>query len=153
MQNTIIRYYYKEVRFLAKELSKSGLPKKLIKAVKAGDEDKFCEIVDEFQEDLHGPWAEICDFYEEYERDGCPEIFDEAGYKRFCYDPKEIAPDAIIVLLILSENSVTENDLFYDRKIFSDALEKYGYTEIVNYMKTISSIGDIQDIFGAYNKE
>ena len=153
MQNTIIRYYYKEVRFLAKELSKSGLPKKLFKAIKAGNEEKFLEIANEFQEDLHGPWAEMRDFYEEYERDGCPEIFDEACHKRFCYDPEEIAPDAIIVLLIFSEYDVTEKDLFFDRKIFIDALEKYGYTEIANYMKTNSSIGDIEDLFSAYNKD
>lgn len=150
---TIIKYYYKEVKFLANELSKCGLPKKLLEALKAGNEEKFFEIANEFQEDLHSSWGDIQDFYEDYIRDGCPEIFDEAGHKRFCYDPEEIAPDAIIVLLIFSEYDVTEKDLFFDRKIFIDALEKYGYTEIVNYMKTNSDIGDYEDLFRAYNKD
>lgn len=153
MQNIIIKYFYKEIKVLTKALTENGLPKKLFEAAKAKKESEVWKISSKFQME-DSLWYPLSVFYRDFESEHCPEIFDEEGDKRFVYDPKEISPEALYTLIALSSSTVTERDLFLDKKIFINVLREYNYTEIANEMeKYLCRVNGLQSLVNAYYSE
>lgn len=143
MHNRTIKHYYREIKFLAAEIGRIGLPKKFIEAAKKRDTYKMEEIFKEFKKDNPELWKRVNDFYE---RCVYKIFYNDGGY---VYDPDEIDPINLCIIFAMSDFEMDETILFENWNVFQEAFRKKGYNNIANYLDK-TSISTFNDLIQAY---
>ena len=145
--------YADKIRKLTKELEKLDAPKIFFKFAKGKTTDEMEKFVEEFKENHPSHvWEEMETLFFDYEQDQRPEIFhvdgsmEEYSEDTVLYNPEEINPASLIILMALSEERMDDMDLFAETGIedypFGNLAKGYvdGSVEAWIAINTISTI-------------
>ena len=143
MHNQTIKHYYGEIKFLAAEIERLGLPIKFIEAAKKQDKHKMEVIFEEFTKNNPELWKRLNAFYE---RCIYKIFYNNGGY---VYDPDEIDPVNLCIIFAMSDFEMDETIIFEKWNVFQEAFRKRGYNNIANYLNK-SSISTFNDLIQAY---
>ncbi len=145
--------YADKIRGLTKELEKLDAPKIFFEFAKGKTTDEMEKFVEEFKENHPSHvWEEMEALFFYYELDQKPEIFhvgenmEEDSEDTVLYNPEEINPASLIILMALSEYRMDDVDLFAETGIedypFGNLVKGYVEESIEAWIaeNTISSI-------------
>ena len=111
--------YADKIRDLTKELEKLDAPKIFFEFAKGKTTEEMEKFIKEFKEDHPSHmWEEMEALFFDYVQDQTPEIFhadgsmDEYSDDTVLYNPEEINPASLIILMALSEGRMDDVDLF-----------------------------------------
>lgn len=149
MSSEKVKYFYEEIKLITEGISKTDLSEKLIEAAKEQDLEKMKSISRQFKKDNLELWGRMSLFYKEYCEEGLHIFYYEMEYDGlYPYNPEEIDPRNLIVLMALSESCLDETDLFANWRDFKFCLSNRGYKEIAMQME-LTSISDLEDLMAA----
>ena len=143
-----IKYFYEEIYLITAGIGKTDLSEKLIEAAKEENLDKMKSITRQFKKDNLELWRRMALFYEEYCKEKINIFYEEDDEDWYLYNPDDIEPIDLIVLMALSEKRVDEVDLFYDWTQLQPALENRGYKNIAENMneRAINNLYSLMDV-------
>lgn len=116
--------YADKIRDFTKELEKLDAPKIFFEFAKGKNTEEMEKFVKEFKENHPSHmWKEMEEFFFDYEQDQKPEIFHAYGTTEedlentVLYNPEEINPASLIILMALSKDRMDDVDLFAETGI------------------------------------
>ena len=153
--------YADKIRDLTKELEKLDAPKIFFEFAKGKTTEEMKKFVKEFKENHPSHvWEEMEALFFDYEQDQKPEIFHVDGTTEenledtVLYNPKEINPASLIILMALSKDRMDDVDLFAETDIedypFGNLVKGY-VDESVEEWISLDLISNINSFVKAVN--
>jgi len=146
-----VKYFYKEIEYVATTIWRLSLTYILIEAAKQQDLEKMNIIVEEFKKHHYVFLDKMSELYNDYESENWPTIFGESD-EYYNYDSSKIHPISIICLCALSNTVMNPDTLFEDYKTLKIALQEEGYFELADYIEK-DELSELSDLVKAFKKE
>ncbi len=153
--------YADKIRDFIKELEKLDAPKIFFEFAKGRTAEEMENFVKEFKEGHPSHmWEEMEEFFFDYEQDQKPEIFhvaentEEDLENTVLYNPEEINPASLIILMALSQDRMNDMNLFvetgFDDYPFGNLVKGYVDKSVESWMED-NVISDISGLVKAVN--
>jgi len=154
MISETIKHFYEELKFLCNEIERLKLPGKFIEAARQQNEEMIEELFSEFKQNNLELWERFSKFYEEYEKENSPIIFDNGGNDEDCYiyNPNEINPVSLSFVLMFSECKINDGEIFWDYCILQAPLRKE-LPELAYHMENSNLDHVVYDLLRAFKPE
>ncbi len=148
-----VKYFYKEIEYVATTIWRLGLTDRLVEAARQQNLEKINLIVKEFKRSHPEFWKRMLELYYDYQSENWPTIFTrETNNEYYIYDSLKIKPMDLICCCALSDIVMCPDDLFDDCKILKIALQEEGYFELADYIEK-DELSQVSDLLKAFKKE